>query len=188
MIPRWYKDHRAPESPSKETSTQTNTEVASEEKSSENGLEELVEESLLEVLEGFAEDLSWDSGWVEQDPNGLDQHSPGAKLDAGKNRLGLVLGGFPRALWAVGEIGTYGANKYTDNGWMSVENGIHRYTDAMYRHNLKESMGEERDLDTDYLHAAHAAWNALARLELKLRELENGNNPGKQGKNSEKNE
>jgi len=40
----------------------------------------------------------------------------------------------------------------------------------MYRHLLKEHIGEQRDKDTQLLHAAHAAWNALARLELMLRE------------------
>jgi hypothetical protein len=29
-------------------------------------------------------------------------------------------------------------------------------------------MGEERDSESSILHAAHAAWNALARLELIL--------------------
>ena len=106
----------------------------------------------------------------ERDPNGTDPHSPGAKLDAGKNRVGLVIGGFARALCAVGEVGTYGANKYTANGWQSVPNGIERYTDAMHRHLLREAVGEARDPDTELLHAAHAAWNALARLDLMLRE------------------
>ena len=106
----------------------------------------------------------------ESDPTGKSAHEPGAKLDQGKNRLGLVINGFSRALQAVGEVGTYGANKYTDNGWMEVQDGVNRYTDAMYRHLLKEAAGEQKDPDTDLLHAAHAAWNALARLDLMLRE------------------
>lgn len=105
----------------------------------------------------------------ETDPNGLDQHAAGAKLDSGKPRLGLVLLGFSRALHAVGKVGTYGANKYTDNGWMEVENGEQRYTDAMLRHLLREAIGEHLDPDTNLHHAAHAAWNALARLDLMLR-------------------
>lgn len=105
---------------------------------------------------------------TERDPNGVSQHSPGAKLDAGKNRLGLVLLGFPRALEMVGMVGTYGANKYTDDGWKFVLDGRRRYTDAMLRHLIAEAKGELCDVDTDLLHAAHAAWNALARLELLL--------------------
>lgn len=109
---------------------------------------------------------------TEKDPDGLTPDQPGAKLDAGKCRAGLVLGGFARALHAVGEVGTYGANKYSDNGWMQVNNGVSRYTDALWRHMLAEAQGQERDFDTRLLHAAHAAWNALARLDLILREIE----------------
>jgi len=106
---------------------------------------------------------------AERDPLGRDAHQAGAKLDAGKNRLGLVLLSFARALDAVGQVGTYGANKYTDNGWVDVPDGVNRYTDAMLRHLLKEAVGESHDPDTDLLHAAHTAWNALARLDLMLR-------------------
>lgn len=107
---------------------------------------------------------------IETDPTGLAPNQPGAKLDAGKNRLGLVIFGFSRALQEVGRVGTYGANKYTDNGWVDVSNGEQRYTDAMLRHLLREATGEEFDPDTGLLHAAHAAWNALARLDLLLRD------------------
>ena len=69
----------------------------------------------------------------ESDPNGIQQHEPGAKLDAGKNRLGLVFSGFALALQAVGAVGTYGANKYTDEGWKAVPDANKRYTDAMLR-------------------------------------------------------
>lgn len=109
---------------------------------------------------------------AEVDPHGRSPHEPGSKLDAGKTRAGLVINGFARALTAVAEIGTYGANKYTDNGWMEVPSGVSRYTDAMHRHFLREAAGEQCDPDTNLLHAAHAAWNALARLELMLRALE----------------
>lgn len=105
----------------------------------------------------------------ELDPHGKSAHEPGAKLDQGKNRMGLIIGGFPLALLAVGEVGTFGANKYSDNGWMDVPNGVGRYTDAMYRHLLAEATGERLDSQTGLTHAAAAAWNALARLELLLR-------------------
>ena len=105
----------------------------------------------------------------KKDPNGLDAHDPGAKLDAEKVRLGLVLHGFSRALLAVGKVGTYGAAKYSDNGWMQVDDGQRRYTDAMYRHLMSEASGEDCDYESNLLHAAHTAWNALARLELMLK-------------------
>ena len=109
---------------------------------------------------------------MSKDPNGKDQHEAGAKLDAGKNRLGLVLSDFSRALQAVGMIGTYGANKYTPHGWLSVPDARQRYTDAMFRHLFAEAEGRSKDDESQLLHSAHAAWNALARLELMLRESE----------------
>ena len=117
---------------------------------------------------------------AESDPTGRKPSDAGAKLDAGKPRCGLVLSGFSRALLAVSEVGTYGAKKYSDNGWMSVPDGENRYTDALYRHLLKQAGGEEKDADTDLLHAAHAAWNALARLELMLHKKETNTNQKKE--------
>ena len=105
----------------------------------------------------------------ETDPYGYGQHAPGAKVDAGKARAGLVLGDFPRALLSVAEVGTFGARKYSDHGWLSVPDGINRYEDACWRHYLKEKAGEELDNDSGIEHASHMAWNALAVLELKLR-------------------
>lgn len=111
---------------------------------------------------------------MESDPNGVSQHSPGAKLDAGKIEAGLLMD-FGKALLAVAEISTFGANKYSRGGWLHVTDGYRRYTDAMIRHLLKESY-EEYDLDSELLHAGHTCWNALARLELLLREKENERN------------
>lgn len=103
----------------------------------------------------------------ESDPTGKQPNDLGAKLDANKNRLGLVLGGFSQALELVGLVGTYGANKYTDNGWLTVPNGVERYTDAMYRHLLKNAQGELVDSESGLEHLAHATWNLLAIVELK---------------------
>ena len=108
----------------------------------------------------------------ETDPNGKGLNEPGAKADAGKVRPALVLGGFARALLSVSQIGTDGAKKYTDLGWATVPDGINRYEEAMLRHWLKEKSGEEYDADSGSLHSAHFLWNALARLELILREQE----------------
>lgn len=110
-------------------------------------------------------------GPIEKDPNGLDPHTLGAKLDAGKIRPTLILNSMHRAIRAVVEVGEYGANKYTEDGWQHVERGFERYSDAMHRHLLAEN-DEIRDPQTGLTHAAHVAWNALARLELLLREIE----------------
>lgn len=97
-------------------------------------------------------------------------HRPGVKNDTGKPRAGLVLKDFSRALMAVSEVGTFGAEKYTERGWVTVENGVERYTDAMVRHLLDEAQGQVFDDESELAHSAHAAWNALARLELTLRQ------------------
>ena len=88
----------------------------------------------------------------------------GVKLDIGKIRLGLVLSGFSTALKEVGKVGTFGANKYTDNGWQEVENAKERYTDALLRHLFAHFEGEPIDKESGLLHLAHCAWNALAIL------------------------
>ena len=105
---------------------------------------------------------------MEQDPLGRDPHTPGAKLDDGKLRVDLVFNGFPLALQEVARVATFGARKYTENGWKEVPDGVKRYTAAMDRHRLREAMGEDIDPDSRLMHAAHLAWNALARLEMLL--------------------
>lgn len=105
----------------------------------------------------------------ELDPNGKKPNEPGAKLDHGKNRLGLVLGDFARALEEVGRVGTFGAKKYTPGGWVEVPDGIDRYHDAMYRHLMAYSRDDLRDRDSGLSHLSHACWNMLAILDLTLR-------------------
>lgn len=110
----------------------------------------------------------------ESDPKGRDPHAPGAKLDAGKNRVWLMLEGFapalsllmdehtthpgrriidanramirwPWALEAIAEVSTVGAKKYTPGGWAEVENGFERYMDAYGRHGLDRAKGKIYD-------------------------------------------
>jgi len=78
---------------------------------------------------------------------------------------------FPRALCEVAKVSGVGAIKYSWKGWESVPDGVGRYGDAIGRHLLAQGY-EEYDKDTGLLHAAQVAWNALARLELILREKE----------------
>lgn len=108
----------------------------------------------------------------EQDPNGIGAHEAGAKLDQGKIKAGLVLGDFARALLAVCEVGTFGANKYSESGWLSVPDAKKRYKDAKVRHMLERMIGVELDSESELPHLAHEAWNALAILELHIREQE----------------
>lgn len=102
--------------------------------------------------------------FAESDPHGLSPHTPGAKLDAGKPMVGLLLG-FSRALEAVSEVATYGAGIYTENGWEAVRDGEKRYMHAAGRHLLK-MLREPVDPKSGYPHLWHIAWNVLAWLEL----------------------
>lgn len=98
-----------------------------------------------------------------------DPHQPGAKLDTDKVRMCLITGGMARAITEVAKVGTFGANKYTDDGWVNVPNGFNRYEDAQQRHAAARHMGEQSDPESGLLHLAHEAWNAMAKLDLYLR-------------------
>jgi len=96
------------------------------------------------------------------------------KLDGGKTPIfrGLIMY-FPRALRAVADISAYGYEKYKEwGGWVRVEDAQARYTDALARHFINEQIEGPLDPESKLRHAAHAAWNALARLELALQEQE----------------
>lgn len=102
----------------------------------------------------------------------MDEGITGVKHDAGKPKVAMVLQYFSNALTEVAKCGTFGTAKYGngkfwDHNWNRVENGVERYSDAMIRHFLSEPT-EGQDPDTELLHAAHVAWNALARLQLML--------------------
>lgn len=95
----------------------------------------------------------------------------GKKYDGGKAPLAQgCIGYFPNALNEVADISAYGANKYksayADKNWMRVEGAAGRYLDALARHVTAHAGGEARDSESGKRHMAHAAWNALALLEL----------------------
>lgn len=111
----------------------------------------------------------------EADPHGKAANEPGAKLDNGKLQPWLCIAGFSRALAEVAQVTTFGARKYTPNGWVTVPNGQERYMEAFGRHML--ALGEGKIVDdglggTGCLHKAQMIWNLLASLELDLREAE----------------
>lgn len=104
--------------------------------------------------------------WYTEHPNAPEV---GRKFDHQKPRVGIVLRDFSNALMAVSDLGTFGIQKYGPGNWLYVEDGVARYTDAMGRHFLLETI-EKIDPETQMLHAVSTAWNALARLELIIRE------------------
>ena len=91
----------------------------------------------------------------------------GLKYDQGKSRLGEMLIDFSDSLTLVAQVWAFGADKYAKSNWKYVDNGINRYTNAMLRHLIKEGPdGTAIDDESELMHAAHVAWNALARLHL----------------------
>ena len=107
----------------------------------------------------------------EVDPDGKEADAPGAKLDGNKPDLSLLLD-FSRSLCAIGQVATDGAKKYSRGGWLLVPDGINRYRAAKMRHMFHGALSDY-DAGSGSLHIAHEAWNALAVLELTLREMEN---------------
>lgn len=105
---------------------------------------------------------------AEVDPHGRHPNAPGAKLDLGKPRAGLLLQDFGTALQRVAEVTTFGADKYTPSGWVAVPDGEQRYFDAAVRHLLATSR-EDCDSDSGLGHLEHAVWNLLAVIELNTR-------------------
>lgn len=124
---------------------------------------------LLEILDEAIDSLyRYGTMTLQADPHGIDQHAPGAKLDLGKTDAGLIFESFPNALMAVAEVATFGANKYTRNGWKEVPNGLIRYQAAEARHKFARFRGEFCDPESKFSHRAHEVWNALAQLELEM--------------------
>lgn len=114
---------------------------------------------------------------MEKDPYGRNPHEPGTKLDAGKAPVFQgVLDYFPRAIKQVAMVSAFGASKYAWKGWESVPDGVNRYSNAMGRHITDEAIEGPVTHDSGLLHKAHIAWNALAALELYIRQEEQGKN------------
>jgi hypothetical protein len=108
-------------------------------------------------------------------PEVAERRNAGVKLDAGKAPFVQgCLHYFPKALEAVAFVSRYGKEKYkveyNDVNWKRVPDGLARYTDALGRHISYEAVEGFYDQESHLLHAAHAAWNALARLELLLKD------------------
>ena len=98
---------------------------------------------------------------------------PGTKLDDDKPHCWQVLSLFSRALLRVSEHGTKGNRKYSSGGWLKVPDAETRYKDAMLRHQLAMASGEVLDED-GHDHLTAIAWNAIAILELRERNIESG--------------
>lgn len=94
----------------------------------------------------------------------------GRKDDSGKILAGILYEDFPHALQCIAEVASFGARKYERSNWLKVPNAHERYWDALHRHLLEHCKEpQSNDPESNLPHLAHAAWNALATLELYLK-------------------
>lgn len=82
---------------------------------------------------------------------------------------------FPLAIQAVTLVSVFGTRKHEvpldDMSYLGVPDAYAVYTEATERHLIAEAVeGLTNREDGDLLHAAQAAWNAMARLEVLLRQ------------------
>jgi len=86
------------------------------------------------------------------------------------------IGRFPRAILVVADVSHEGCKKHGvpdgDTTFTEIDDAANVLREAQARHMLKEVIEGEYDPEWDFLHAAHAAWNAMARLETILIEKE----------------
>lgn len=92
----------------------------------------------------------------------------------GKVRFDLLVQDMPRALEALAKVMTWAIEEkgYVEHDWLNVPDAIKEYHGALHRHDNKEMKGITHDHESKFHHAAHVAWNAMARVELILREEE----------------
>lgn len=91
---------------------------------------------------------------------------PDMKHDGGKPRWSLLRRGVTRALEGIITVLEFGAKKYAEDSWKTVENGERRYRDALDRHLAEIDKGDEFDAETGLPHIYHVGCNALFLAEL----------------------
>jgi rubrerythrin len=97
----------------------------------------------------------------------------GKKENNDKPQLSILFTQFPKALEAITKCSEYGHLKYkeTDTDYLNyqrVEGGSKAYADAGLRHRLYKK--GTTDIESQLPHYYHVAWNALAELELLIKE------------------
>jgi hypothetical protein len=85
---------------------------------------------------------------------------------ANKPRCDLLIEYFPHALLELSKICNFGAEKYGEHTWEDVP--VEAYKAAMLRHMFNAEI-EECDKESGLTHETHMCWNALAQLELWLK-------------------
>ena len=83
----------------------------------------------------------------------LELKSHGVKYDSGKPRMDLLQLEVEKE---IAKVLTFGAEKYSPNGWQSVPNAESRYFAALLRHLTAWQSGEDHDAESGLSHLAHA--------------------------------
>ena len=93
------------------------------------------------------------------------------KRKEGKVRVDLVLSGMPNALLELGRLMGWALGKgYKEGDWLEVPNYQTAYLGAEARHLLESLAGTKFDPESGLGHDVHEAWNAIAKLERRLRD------------------
>src|ERR1700677_2479135 len=83
----------------------------------------------------------------------------GLRLNNGKLRYDLLE---PYAIQELVKVFTKGAEKYSDFNWLDGGMDYSKMLASLKRHIAAFELGEDIDQETQCLHMAQAAWNALA--------------------------
>lgn len=94
----------------------------------------------------------------------------GEKDSIGKLRVDLVT---PQCIMGMAEVLGKALEKYTENSWQNVENGLNEHYAALFRHLLLWRCGELDDKETKLSHMKHVLCNAMFLLYHEERLLRN---------------
>lgn len=118
----------------------------------------------IKVYTTTAREAGWRPAWWD---SGADR--AGKKDDAGKLRFDLLPW---KAVASTAGVTTFGAAKYTENGWQTVPRAKSRYFAAALRHLWSwwtaATEADRLDPESGLPHLAHAACCILFLLELEL--------------------
>lgn len=99
----------------------------------------------------------------EQKLEGQGKGQTGVKDDGGKLMWHLLPW---KAVGALVSVLTFGAKKYSPNGWKAVPNAKDRYLAAALRHVSAHATGEKVDPESGLSHLSHAMCNIAFLIEL----------------------
>ena len=99
----------------------------------------------------------------------IQSNSHDDKNDKGKLRYGLILKSMAICIVELVKLSEFGANRYGEDNWQTLDNGADRYMESLLRHLSEEHLHGPGAIDnglhgSQLLHATAIAWNAMAYL------------------------